>query len=39
VGKSYPYQKGRQTEAAQALKDLKKSLDPKNLMNPGALGL
>ena len=39
VGKSYPYQKGRQTEAVQALKDLKKSLDPKNLMNPGALGL
>ena len=39
VGKSYPYQKGRQAEAASALQDLKKSLDPKNLMNPGALGL
>jgi FAD/FMN-containing dehydrogenase len=39
VGKSYPYQKGRQPLAADALKTIKKSLDPKNLMNPGALGL
>ena len=39
VGKSYPYQKGRQPLAADALKAIKKSLDPKNLMNPGALGL
>ncbi|SVC54556.1 uncharacterized protein METZ01_LOCUS307410, partial [marine metagenome] len=29
----------RQEEAAQALKDIKKSIDPDNLMNPGALGL
>ena len=39
VGKSYPYMQGRDTEAARLLRDLKKSLDPQNLMNPGALGL
>ena len=39
VGKSYPYQKGRQTLAAETLRAIKKSVDPKNLMNPGALGL
>ena len=39
VGKSYPYQQGRQEEAAKALKNIKKSIDPDNLMNPGALGL
>jgi FAD/FMN-containing dehydrogenase len=39
VGKSYPYMQGRDTEAARVLRDLKKSVDPQNLMNPGALGL
>ncbi len=39
VGKSYPYMRGRDAEAARVLRDLKKSLDPNNLMNPGALGL
>jgi len=39
VGKSYPYQKGRQALASDALKSIKQSLDPKNLMNPGALGI
>lgn len=39
VGKSYPYMQGRDTEAARVLRDLKKSVDPLNLMNPGALGL
>jgi len=39
VGKSYPYMLGRDPEAARLLTDLKKSVDPHNLMNPGALGL
>ena len=38
VGKSYPYLQGRQGQATQILKDVKKSLDPNGLMNPGALG-
>ena len=39
VGKSYPYLRGRQAEATKILKDVKQSLDPDGLMNPGALGL
>lgn len=39
VGKSYPYLRNRDPEAARVLHDLKRSLDPRNLMNPGALGL
>ncbi len=39
VGKAYPYMRGRQAEASRVLKDLKQSLDPQGLMNPGALGL
>ncbi|MEZ5565295.1 MAG: hypothetical protein R3F24_07125 [Gammaproteobacteria bacterium] len=39
VGKSYPYFKGRNPAAARVLRDLKASVDPQNLMNPGALGL
>jgi len=39
VGKSYPYFEGRNPAAARVLRDLKKSVDPQNLMNPGALGL
>lgn len=39
VGKSYPYMQGRDPEAARVLRDLKRSVDPQNLMNPGALGL
>ncbi|MDH3977158.1 MAG: FAD-binding oxidoreductase [Gammaproteobacteria bacterium] len=38
VGKSYPYLDGRQDHAIHILKDIKKSLDPEGLMNPGALG-
>lgn len=39
VGKSYAYMEGRQPEAARALRDLKKQLDPRGIMNPGALQL
>lgn len=39
VGKSYPYMTGRDPEAARVLQELKRSLDPRNLMNPGALQL
>ena len=39
IGKAYPYQRGRQAEAAGLLRQLKTSVDPHNLMNPGALGL
>jgi FAD/FMN-containing dehydrogenase len=39
AGKSYPYMEGRQPEAARALRELKKVLDPRGLMNPGALQL
>jgi FAD/FMN-containing dehydrogenase len=39
VGKMYPYMEGRQPEAARALRELKKALDPRGLMNPGALQL
>lgn len=38
VGKSYPYLRGRQPQATQALQAVKKGLDPDGLMNPGALG-
>jgi FAD/FMN-containing dehydrogenase len=39
VGKAYTYMDGRQPEAARAVRELKKLLDPQNLMNPGALQL
>ena len=38
VGKSYPYLQGRQGQATRILQDVKKSLDPNGLMNPGVLG-
>ncbi len=37
AGKTYPYLRGRQPTAKQALEDIKRSLDPNTLMNPGAL--
>lgn len=39
VGKTYPYLRGRQPEAERLLREFKGSVDPNNLMNPGALGL
>jgi D-lactate dehydrogenase (cytochrome) len=39
AGKSYTYMEGRQPEAARALREIKKLLDPQGLMNPGALQL
>lgn len=39
VGKSYPYMTGRDPEAARLLRELKQALDPRNLVNPGALQL
>ncbi|MGI9329212.1 MAG: FAD-binding oxidoreductase [Gammaproteobacteria bacterium] len=39
VGKAYPYQRSRHPESARVLRELKASVDPQGLMNPGALGL
>jgi FAD/FMN-containing dehydrogenase len=39
VGKSYAYMTGRQAEAARAIRELKRQLDPQGIMNPGALQL
>ena len=39
VGKSYTYMHGRNAEAARVLRELKRVVDPQNLMNPGALQL
>ena len=38
IGKDYPYLKTRTKETRNFLCALKKQLDPKNLINPGALG-
>ena len=37
VGKSYPLLRGRDASSKQALENIKRSLDPDTLMNPGAL--
>lgn len=39
VGKCYPYMEGRQAEAGHVLREIKRQLDPNDLMNPGALQL
>ena len=39
VGKTYRYLEGRQPESTRLLRDLKASLDPNGLVNPGTLGL
>lgn len=39
IGKFYPYLPGRNAAAVALLRALKGELDPKGIMNPGALGL
>lgn len=39
IGKTYPYIGALHPESVTLLKDIKKSLDPNNLINPGVLGL
>ncbi len=39
IGKSYPYREGRAPETWALLKSIKAVVDPKGLINPGALGL
>lgn len=39
IGKTYPYFSSLQSDTASFVADLKTTLDPKGLMNPGALGL
>ncbi|MBT4740752.1 MAG: FAD-binding oxidoreductase [Rhodospirillaceae bacterium] len=39
IGRSYPFLESRMDTAADLLKTLKKTVDPNNLINPGALGL
>jgi FAD/FMN-containing dehydrogenase len=39
IGKTYPYINALHPESAELIKDIKKSLDPNNLINPGVLGL
>ena len=39
IGRVYPYLESRSPEVQALLKALKAQLDPKNLMNPGSLGL
>jgi FAD/FMN-containing dehydrogenase len=39
IGKTYPYFASLLPETAALVRDLKRSLDPEGLMNPGALGI
>lgn len=39
IGRTYPYMKALCPETAAFIRQLKKTLDPASLMNPGALGL
>ncbi len=39
IGKVYPYLRGRDPALVHALRELKHLVDPKSLINPGALGL
>ena len=37
LGKAYPYMRGREAQSAALIREVKAKLDPKGLMNPGAL--
>jgi len=39
VGKFYPYLRGREAEATRMVREIKAIVDPRNKINPGALGL
>ena len=39
VGKDYPYLATRQPAVRDLVRELKRLVDPKGIMNPGALGL
>lgn len=39
IGKVYPYLRDREESQVALLRDIKRRIDPKGLMNPGALGL
>ena len=39
IGKAYPYMRDRDATQVRMLRDLKTLIDPKSLLNPGALGL
>lgn len=39
IGKAYPYTRDRNAAALSVLRDIKRRVDPNNLLNPGALGL
>jgi D-lactate dehydrogenase (cytochrome) len=39
IGRAYPYARDRQPESLGLLRQLKASVDPQGLINPGALGL
>jgi FAD/FMN-containing dehydrogenase len=39
IGKTYPYRESRETATYQLLQDIKQSVDPRGLVNPGSLGL
>ena len=39
IGKAYPYMRDRDSSQVRILRDFKNFIDPKGLLNPGALGL
>jgi D-lactate dehydrogenase (cytochrome) len=39
IGRAYPYLRERNAPFVQLLRDIKRELDPRHLMNPGVLGL